>query len=104
MAGSPASSDKTNENEELLVVAMTRPAMIAGMSLTGVVMSVYLPVMLILITKQIMLAFLLIPCFIFTYMVSLKDVYLFNIGTVYMPLWTTGRNGSKWGHKSYEPK
>lgn len=98
------SFDRPNDYEELLVVAMTRPAMIAGMSLTGVVMSVYLPVMLILITKQIALAVLLIPSFIFTYMVSLKDVYLFSIGSVYLSLWTTGRNGRQWGYKSYEPK
>lgn len=104
MAAEKDTFDRPGEHEELLVVAMTRPPMIAGMSLTGVVLSLYLPIMLMLITKQLFAIVLLIPAFIFTYMVSLKDVYLFNVGSVYMPLWTTGRNGSKWGYKSYEPK
>lgn len=68
-----------NDGEEILVVAMTRPTMIGGFTLTSLVLSLYLPFMLAMLTRSA-LAFLLVPVLLMvSYLVCLKDVYLFDI-------------------------
>ena len=97
------SVEKRHDEGELLVIAMTRPAMIGGLTLASLVMSLYLPVMAAFITRSIW-AVLLIPVLLITsYLVCLKDVYLFDI------IWASSHlrtcpNKRIWRCRRYAPR
>ncbi|KIA80768.1 type VI secretion protein [Chromobacterium piscinae] len=91
------------DDGELLVTAMTRPSMIGGMTLTSIGLSVYMPGMAAMLTRSLYPA-LLIPVFLLiSYLICLKDVYLFSIfgaGTFLK----TCRNFKFWRCRTYVPK
>lgn len=92
-----------NDEEETLVVAMTRPTMIGGFTLTSLVLSFYLPFMVAMLTRS-MLAFLLVPVFLLiSYLVCLKDVYLFDICAAASRL-KICVNKRIWGVRRYAPR
>lgn len=76
------------DNGELLVTAMTRPSMIGGFTLSSIALSLYVPGMLAMVTRSLWLL-LLAPCLLLvSYLVCLKDVYLFDIARAAMHLKT----------------
>lgn len=92
-----------NDEEETLVVAMTRPTMIGGFTLTSLVLSFYLPFMVAMLTRSV-LAFLLVPVFLLiSYLVCLKDVYLFDICAAASRL-KICVNKRIWGVRRYAPR
>lgn len=95
--------DKYNDEEETLVVAMTRPTMVGGFTLTSLVLSFYLPFMVAMFTRSV-LAFLLVPIFLLiSYLVCLKDVYLFDICAAASRL-KICVNKRIWGVRRYAPR
>lgn len=92
-----------NDEEETLVVAMTRPTMIGGFTLGSLVLSLYVPFMLAMLTRSA-LAFLLVPVLLLVcYLVCLKDVYLFSICAAASRL-KTCVNKRIWGVRRYAPR
>lgn len=76
----PAKSDSPDDGEEL-VTAMTRPMMVFGvLTFTSIGFSIFPPTMLAMVTGW---AWFMasIPVLLFaSYLICLKDVYLFEIG------------------------
>ncbi|AKK24700.1 VirB3 family type IV secretion system protein [Pandoraea oxalativorans] len=64
---------------EPLVAAMTRPTMVGGLTLASLAMSFYFPGMAALITRSLWAAALIPVLLLISYLVCLKDVYLFDI-------------------------
>lgn len=96
-------SEKFHDEDETLVVAMTHPTMIGGLTLTSIVMSVYFPFMGALITRSLWAAALIPVLLLISYLVCLKDVYLFDIMVSATHL-KTCRNGLIWGCRRYAPR
>jgi len=98
------SRDKSvRKDEELLVVAMARPAMIGGFTMTSLGVSCYLPTFTALLTRSLW-PLLLLPVFLLvSYLVCLKDVYLFDIANSATRL-KPCRNKRYWGCRSYAPR
>ncbi|MGO4395872.1 VirB3 family type IV secretion system protein [Variovorax sp. M-6] len=95
--------DQFHDEGESLVAAMTRPTMIGGFTLASLAMSLYLPGMVALITRSIW-AGLLVPVFLLiSYLVCLKDVYLFDILSSAMHL-KPCPNKSLWRCRRYAPR
>lgn len=88
---------------EPLVVAMTRPTMIGGFTLASLAMSFYVPGMLAMIFHALW-PIMLVPCLLLiSYLVCLKDVYLFDIAASAMHL-KACPNRRLWGHRRYAPR
>lgn len=62
-----------------LVAAMTRPTMVGGLTLASLAMSLYFPGMAALITRSLWAAAVIPVLLLISYLVCLKDVYLFDI-------------------------
>lgn len=91
------------EDGEALVLAMTRPTMVGGFTLASLAMSFYFPGMAALITRSLW-ATLLVPVFLLvSYLVCLKDVYLFDILSAATHL-KTCPNKHLWGCRRYAPR
>ena len=96
-------SEKINDDEETLVVAMTRPTMVGGFTLTSLVLSFYLPFMMAMLTRSVW-SFLLVPLFlVISYLVCLKDVYLFDVCSAASRL-KICVNKRIWGVRRYAPR
>lgn len=94
--------DVDPENE-MLVIAMTRPSMLGGLTFSSIGMSVFIPGMAAMISRSLYL-FALIPLLLFvSYLVCLKDVYLFGIFESYTHL-RLCINKRYWGCRSYAPR
>lgn len=95
--------DQFHDEGEVLVIAMTRPSMLGGLTLTSIGISVFIPGMGAMITRSIYF-FALIPlCLFVSYLVCLKDVYLFSIFGAYTHL-KACVNKRLWGCRSYAPR
>lgn len=95
--------EQFHDEGELLVVAMTRPAMVGGLTVASLFLSFYIPGMIALITRSV-LPTVLIPIFLLiSYLACLKDVYLFNIAFAAMNL-KPCVNKKYWGCRSYAPR
>lgn len=94
----------TSLNEyEPLVIAMTRPTMIGGFTLASLVLSFYVPGMLSMIVHAVW-PLILVPCLLLvSYLVCLKDVYLFDIAACAMYL-KNCPNKRMWGNRRYAPR
>jgi type IV secretion system protein VirB3 len=88
---------------EVLVAAMTRPTMLGGFTLMSIALSLYLPGMMVLITRSLWAALCIPILLLISYLVCLKDVYLFDIGFAAMQL-KVCRNKSLWGCRRYAPR
>lgn len=88
---------------ESLVAAMTRPSMVGGFTLTSIVLSIYLPGMAALITRSIWAAALVPLLLLVSYLVCLKDVYLFDIFQASAHL-KACPNKHVWGSRRYAPR
>lgn len=95
--------DQFDDEGESLVAAMTRPTMIGGFTLASLAMSLYLPGMIALITRSIWAGLLVPVLLLISYLVCLKDVYLFNILSAATHLKTCA-NKHKWGCRRYAPR
>jgi type IV secretion system protein VirB3 len=94
---------RLGEDGEILIAAMTRPTMIRGLTLTSIVLSFYLPFMITMITK-LLWALVLVPVLLLvSYLVCLKDVYLFSIAWAWTHL-KTCPNQHIWGCRRYAPR
>lgn len=71
--------DQFHDEGESLVAAMTRPTMVGGLTLASLAMSLYFPGMAALITRSLWPAALIPVLLLISYLVCLKDVYLFDI-------------------------
>lgn len=94
--------EQNTDDGELLVVAMTRPAMLMGITLNGLVFSIYIPFMIAAITRTGWF-FLLIPlCLLYSYKCCLDDVHYFDklMAAFRLP---GCPNESHWGCLSYVP-
>ena len=95
--------EQPNDEGEALVVAMTRPTMIGGFTLSSLVLSLYVPFMLAMLTRSA-LALLLVPALLLVcYLVCLKDVYLFGICSAASRL-KICVNKRIWGVRRYAPR
>lgn len=94
---------ENREEGELLVVAMTRPAMIGGLTLNSLVFSVFIPSMVALTFKSPWLFLGILPCLGISYVICLKDVYRFEIIMAGMHL-SPCPNKKYWGCRRYAPK
>jgi len=91
------------EEGEVLVLSMTRPSMLSGLTFGSIGVSFFVPGMAAMITRSVGL-FALIPLFLFlSYLVCLKDVYLFGVFESYMHL-KICINRRYWGCRSYAPR
>lgn len=91
---------QSHDDGELLVVAMTRPPMIGGLTLNSVVFSIFMPFMAAMIIKD-MWVFLTIPLFLVgSYIICLKDVCWFDIAETGMYL-RFCPNKNFWGCRRY---
>ncbi len=95
--------DAYYDEGELLVVAMTRPAMLGGLTLSSIGMSFFMPGMAAMVTKSIYFFSLIPVCLFISYLVCLKDVYLFSIVESYTRL-KVCVNKRLWGCRSYAPR
>ena len=98
------STPSVADDGEPLVTALTRPAMVGGFTLTSLGMSLYFPGMLALITRSLgwtlAMGVLLLAM---SYLVCLKDVYLFGIGSAWTHL-KACPNKQLWGCRRYAPR
>lgn len=88
---------------EALVVPMTRPTMIGGLTLNSIALSLYLPGMAMLLTRSAVPAVLVPVLLLASYLVCLRDVYLFDVALAAMHL-KRGRNTTLWGCRRYAPR
>lgn len=95
--------DQLHDDGDVLVVAMTRPTMIGGLTLTSIAMSLYFPGMLALIMRSLWAAGLVPVFLLISYLVCLKDVYLFNIAAAASHL-KTCPNRRLWECRRYAPR
>jgi type IV secretion system protein VirB3 len=92
-----------HDEGEALVAAMTRPTMVGGLTLASLVMSFYLPGMAALITRSLGAVALVPVLLLISYLVCLKDVYLFDIMSAATHL-KTCPNQRYWGCRRYAPR
>ena len=95
--------ERQEDYSKRLVVAMTRPAMIGGFTMSSLGFSLFIPAFLGLLFKTMVLFLLAIPLLAFSYWVCLKDVYFFEIALAAMNL-KACPNKPHWGCRSYAPK
>jgi type IV secretion system protein VirB3 len=95
--------EQFNDEGESLVAAMTRPTMVGGLTLTSIAMSFYFPGMAALITRSIWAAAFVPVLLLGSYLVCLKDVYLFDIVSSAIHL-KTCPNKRFWGCRRYAPR
>lgn len=88
---------------EPLVVAMTRPTMIGGFTLASLAISFYIPGMIAMVMRSLWPVLLVPCCLLISYLVCLKDVYLFDIAASAMHLKTCA-NKHRWGVRKYVPR
>ena len=93
----------TYDEGELLVAAMTRPAMLSGLTLSSIGVSFFIPGMVAMITKSVYVFALIPVCLFIAYIVCLKDVYLFAIVDSYARV-KVCVNKRLWGCRSYAPR
>ncbi len=94
---------QTTDAHEVLVLSMTRPSMLSGLTFGSIGVSFLVPGMAAMVTRSIWL-FALIPLFLFlSYLVCLKDVYLFGIFESYTHL-RICMNKRHWRCRSYAPR
>ena len=92
-----------HDDGEVLVAAMTRPTMIGGLTLTSIGISFFIPGMAAMITRSLYPALLIPICLLISYLVCLKDVYLFGIAEAATKL-KSCRNKHIWGCRRYAPR
>jgi type IV secretion system protein VirB3 len=92
-----------DEDGEALVAAMTRPTMLGGLTLASLAMSIYVPGMVALITRSIWPGAFIPGLVLISYLVCLKDVYLFDILSAATHL-KTCPNKNLWGCRRYAPR
>ncbi|SAK79376.1 Type IV secretory pathway, VirB3-like protein [Caballeronia hypogeia] len=92
-----------DDEGESLVAAMTRPTMIGGLTLASLAMSFYFPGMAALITRSVWAAACIPVLLLMSYLVCLKDVYLFDILSAATHL-KTCPNKRFWGCRRYAPR
>jgi type IV secretion system protein VirB3 len=90
------------DDGEVLVAAMTKPVMLGGFTLMSIALSFYLPVMSALLARSLWMALLIPVLLLASYLVCLKDVYLFDIASAAMQL-KVCRNKHVWGCRRYAP-
>ncbi|CAG9183983.1 VirB3 family type IV secretion system protein [Cupriavidus respiraculi] len=93
----------TFDEGEALVVSMTRPTMIGGLTLNSIALSLYLPGIAMLLTRSVVPAVLVPALLLASYLVCLRDVYLFDVALAAMHL-KPGRNTPLWGCRRYAPR
>lgn len=98
----PQPSGPADADGAPLVASMTRPTMIGGMTLASLAISLYLPVMAMMLTRSLWPALLAPPLLLASYLVCLKDVYLFDIALAAMHLQRCP-NHALWGCRRYAP-
>jgi type IV secretion system protein VirB3 len=95
--------DTPDDDGEPLVIAMTRPSMLSGLTFGSIGVSFLFPGMTAMLTRS-MYFFALIPVFLLiSYVVCLKDVYLFGIAETCLRL-KRCPNKSHWRCRSYAPR
>lgn len=92
-----------DDDSELLVVALTRPTMLGGLTMTSLGLSIYLPGVLTFVTKSVWGLLLLPILLLISYLVCLRDVYLFEVALAATRL-RACRNKRLWGFRSYAPR
>ncbi|MBS7776866.1 VirB3 family type IV secretion system protein [Acidovorax sp. CCYZU-2555] len=95
-------ADLFHDDGDALVAAMTRPTMVGGLTLTSIAVSVYCPGMIALITRSLWAAALIPVFLLISYLVCLKDVYLFDIAAAAFHL-KTCPNRRLWRCRRYAP-
>ena len=102
MDGRPTGSVNPDEGE-VVVLAMTRPSMLGGLTFSSIGMSFFIPGMAAMVTRSVYF-FAGIPlCLLVSYLVCLKDVYLFGIAAAGTHL-KLCVNKRFWGCRSYAPR
>lgn len=96
-------NEQFHDEGESLVAAMTRPTMIGGLTLSSLVMSFYIPGMVAMITRSVIPALLIPVLLLISYLVCLKDVYLFDIFSAATHL-KTCPNKNIWRCRRYAPR
>lgn len=97
------SSSNHREDGTPVVAAMTRPTMIGGFTLTSIGLSLYLPGMAALIARSLWPLTLVPMLLLASYLICLKDVYLFDIALAATHL-KTCPNRRLWGCRRYAPR
>ncbi|WAW91387.1 VirB3 family type IV secretion system protein [Xanthomonas citri pv. malvacearum] len=98
-----SAEEQFHDEGESLVAAMTRPTMVGGLTLASLAMSFYFPGMAALITRSLWAAALIPVLLLISYLVCLKDVYLFDIMSTATHL-KTCPNKRFWGCRRYAPR
>lgn len=88
---------------EPLAVAMTRPTMVGGFTLSSIGLSVLLPLYVTFITRWLWALSACPVLLVVCYLVCLKDVYLFDIALSASRLKVCA-NKRFWGCRSYAPR
>ena len=92
-----------HDEGELLVAVMTRPTMIGGFTLSSIALSCYVPGMAALVTRS-MWSLVCVPLLLLvSYLICLKDVYLFDIALSATHL-KACPNKKIWGCRRYAPR
>lgn len=91
------------DDGEILVAAMTRPVMLGGFTLMSIALSFYVPVMIALVLRSVWATALVPVLLLASYLVCLKDVYLFDIAFAAMHL-KVCPNKYVWGCRRYAPR
>lgn len=91
------------DDGEILVAAMTRPVMLGGFTLMSIALSFYVPVMVALVLRSVWAASLVPVLLLASYLVCLKDVYLFDIACAAMHL-KACPNKYIWRCRRYAPR
>ena len=95
--------DKTVEDGELLVSAMTRPFTVGGFTLQAIAITVLLPMIVAAVMRSFW-PFLLMPIlFAACFWVCAEDVYLFDVVAAMGSL-KACPNRSLWGCRRYAPR
>jgi type IV secretion system protein VirB3 len=92
-----------HDEGESLVAAMTRPTMVGGLTLSSLAMSFYCPGMAALMTRSIYAAALIPVLLLISYLICLKDVYLFDVMSAATHL-KACPNRRLWGCRRYAPR
>ncbi|RWA37001.1 VirB3 family type IV secretion system protein [Xylella fastidiosa] len=98
-----STDEQFHDEGELVVAAMTRPTMVGGLTLASLAMSFYLPGMAALITRSLWMMALIPVLLLISYLICLKDVYLFDIILASTHL-KTCPNKRFWGCRRYAPR
>ena len=96
--------DPLQESGEALVTAMTRPTMIGGFTLTSLGVSCFVPGMVAMVTRSLWAALLIPALLLVSYLVCLKDVYLFDIIFGSATHLKACPNKARWGCRRYAPR